>query len=271
MTLWILGGDARSHWAAEYLRQLGFSVSTSGVPEMKNSPLPDRFRCAVLPFPSFSGSLLRGRSNLTAKEVLKRSGETTVIFGGLLGPWKEAFCSAGARVRDLYGTEPLTTGNAVPSAEGAIALAMELSPVTIHGSRCLVAGFGRCGKILAAKLKALGARVTAGLRNPADQALAEALSLETDRSGVWSRGLSAYDFIFNTVPAPVFSSEQAADISPDCIFIELASRPGGIALEDTTHINYHFAPGLPGRSAPKTAGILYAQSIVRILEKEGLH
>lgn len=269
MTLWVLGGDARNHWAAEYLRRQGFETEAHGVPEMKDSPLPDQMQYVILPFPSLSGEKLRGNSNIDIGEVIKRSGPFTRIFGGLISSRAADF--AGAQVYDLYGTEPLTTCNAVPTAEGAVALAMELSPITIHGSRCLVAGFGRCGKVLARTLKALGAQVTAGLRNPKDEALARVLSMDTDRTGVWAKGLSSYDFIFNTVPAPVFSAEQLAELSPECIFIELASRPGGVAAADIPSVNYHFAPGLPGRAAPKTAGILYARSILRILEKECFH
>lgn len=266
MTLWVIGGDARSHWAADYLRRQGFRTETWGVPEMEDSPLPDGLQYAVLPFPSLSGEKLRGACGPDIGEIIKRSGPSTRIFGGLLSSRAEEF--RGAKIYDLYGTEPLTTCNAVPTTEGAVALAMELSPVTIHGSRCLVSGFGRCGKVLAKTLKALGAEVTAGLRSPEDEALARVLSLDTDRTGVWAKGLGSYDFIFNTVPTPVFSSQQLAELSPDCIFIELASRPGGVAAADIPYINYHFAPGLPGRAAPKTAGILYARSIIRILEKE---
>ena len=270
MTLWVLCGDARSRWAAEYLQQQGFSVRTTGVPEASDSPLPDCFHGVILPFPSFSQSNLRGRSGMEVNEITRRLTTGSLVFGGLLGAHAAEFSAEGARVYDLYGTEPLTTGNAIPTAEGAIALAMELSPITIHSSRCLVAGFGRCGKILAGRLQALGAHVTVGVRRPADLALAEAMSMETEESGVWSRGLGSYDFIFNTVPAPIFSAEHAEQISGSCIFIELASRPGGIAPEDFSHLNYHFAPGLPGKAAPKTAGILYARSILQVLEKEGL-
>ena len=50
--------------------------------------------------------------------------------------------------------------NSVPTAEGAIQVAMENTEITIHNSRCLVMGFGRCGTTLARSLLALGARVT---------------------------------------------------------------------------------------------------------------
>lgn len=36
--------------------------------------------------------------------------------------------------------------NAVPTAEGAVQLAMEQMPVTIHGARVLITGFGGLGR-----------------------------------------------------------------------------------------------------------------------------
>ena len=48
-----------------------------------------------------------------------------------------------------FTNEELTILNAIPTAEGAIQIAMEKSLKTVHGSKCLVLGFGRIGKILA--------------------------------------------------------------------------------------------------------------------------
>ena len=50
--------------------------------------------------------------------------------------------------------------NAVPTAEGAVQLAMEELPITLHGARVLVVGFGRVGKLTAHRFRALGARVS---------------------------------------------------------------------------------------------------------------
>lgn len=49
--------------------------------------------------------------------------------------------------------------NAIPTAEGAIQIAMEEMPVTIHGSKALVLGFGRVGKTLAKMLDGIGAKL----------------------------------------------------------------------------------------------------------------
>lgn len=269
MSIWILGGDARSRYAAEYFQKIGFAVQTFGVPQTTDSPLPTKFQTVVLPFPSFAGALLRGKSAIPIEDVIERLQNSSRVFGGLTGSYKDRFTQIGARVHDLYGTEPLTTHNAVPTAEGAICLAIEHSPITLSGSKCLICGFGRCGKVLAQRLHALGADVTVAARKQADLALAHAMGLRTDEIGQWRCGLNSYDFIFNTVPAPIFAAERG--ISADCVFIELASAPGALSEDAKQNLHYHFAPGLPGEFAPKTAGILYAQSILKILESEDFH
>lgn len=264
--VWVIGGDLRSYWASEVFRANGILSGTTDVPGLPSEPLPQTLRCAVLPFPSFVGASVRGSTAVTAQTLRERCGTASVIFGGLLGAHRAALEALGARVHDLYGTEPLTTANAVPTAEGAVALAMEHSPVTLHGSRCLVIGFGRVGKVLAAKLRALNADVTVSVRSAADEALAEAMGLRTDRTGRYRHGLDRYDFLFNTVPAPTLSDAQLDLLAPDALLIELASKPGGFT--QGYRANCLNAPGLPGRCAPKTAGTLYASCILRILESE---
>ena len=48
----------------------------------------------------------------------------------------------------------------MPTAEGAIQLAMEELPITLHGARVLVIGYGRLGRVLADRLAGLKARVS---------------------------------------------------------------------------------------------------------------
>lgn len=270
MEFWVLGGDARSYWAARHLQAGGYKVCCFGVPGATDTPLPFYIERLILPFPSVQGALVRGHSAIPMEEVLQHVDMDSTVYGGRLGPWREALEHHGARVCDLYGTEPLTTANAIPTAEGAIQLAMDQAPITLHGSRCLVIGFGRIGKILARKLHGLSANVTVAARNPADLALAEAMGLQTDLTGRYLHGLKQYDFIFNTVPATVLQKEDLDKLNPDCLLLELASLPGGFSQEDCKErgISYLFAPGLPGRCAPKSAGAIYAQNVLDDLRKE---
>ena len=271
-TLWVIGGDARSHWAAQALAASRFAVSAYDVPDEKTENLPEEINIAVLPFPSFQGALIRGHSGIPVADLLNRLRCGSYVFGGLFGDWKGAISDRGAKAYDLYDTEPLTTANACLTAEGALQLAMENSPISLHGAKCLVIGYGRIGKCLAQKLRGLSADVTVSARKPADQSLAEAMGHLSDQTGIYLHGLQQYDFIFNTVPAEVLSSDQLAQISPACLLIDLASRPGGFSPVRCQELNLHFctAPGLPGRCSPKSAGILYAQSILSILNQEGV-
>ena len=118
-------------------------------------------------------------------------------------------------------------GNAVPTAEGALQIAMEELPITLHGCRALVIGYGRLGKLLAHRLSALGAKVSVSARKWADLAWAEAFNYgveQTDRLDGW---LCGYDLVINTVPARVLDGGRLADLKPGCLVIDLASKPGG--------------------------------------------
>src|SRR5690606_36124444 len=81
------------------------------------------------------------------------------------------------RVVELAAVEEIAIANSVPTAEGAVLVALERLPVTIHGAAALVVGFGRCGTALARLLAAMGARVGVAARGPADLARAEAMGL----------------------------------------------------------------------------------------------
>ena len=59
-------------------------------------------------------------------------------------------------VTDYLRREELCLANAVPTAEGAIRIAMEETARTLHGASALVVGYGRIGMALAPRLRALG-------------------------------------------------------------------------------------------------------------------
>lgn len=264
-TYHVFCGDGRQPWVVAQLRARGCIVLAHNVPGMESWPLPPALSGRLIfPFPSFQGEYLRGKSGLPVREILNRLQPGATVYGALFGAHRAAFEDAGAVVCDLYGSEPITTLNAIPTAEGAIALAVDVSSVTLHGASCLVLGFGRVGRVLAQKLHALSARVTVAARKPADRAMATALGMLADVPRRYPGGLGQYDFVFNTVPAEILTPQQLGELKPSCTVIELASRPGGIP-EDPCRalgLSYHFAPGLPGLCAPETAGRLYADCIL---------
>lgn len=266
--LWCIGGDRRMLYTVRALRENGRSVQTYGVPELDDAPLPERISLLVLPFPSFLGGTLRAQNAIDAEALVRRTGAGSAVFGGLFGQHRAAFEARGAEVIELYGSEPLTTENAVLTAEGAIGLAIAHSPFALHGAQCLVIGCGRIGKALAARLHALHTNVTVAARSAADLAYIEAGGMRAEKTGLYRHGLGDYRFVFNTVPATVLTREQLAAVSPDCLLLELASKPFGFSVADCRALGLHArsAPSLPASFAAASAGAAYADSILRALQ-----
>ena len=256
--------QGRGREAAQALLDAGLEVRCCGVPGMPEAlPAPADF--VILPFPALQGERLRGTAAPERTAVFACCRHGTRVYGGGLSPLRQALLDCGAEPVELFGTEPLTTHNAVPTAEGAIALAVLHSPYRLHGAPCLVIGYGHIGRVLANKLHGLSARVTVAARRPSDRAMAEAFGLEADETGRYARGL-AYHFVFNTVPAPVLTQDQLAALLPGCLLVELASAPGGIPACTRTDVTRIDAPGLPGKFCAASAGAAY---VAAILEQEG--
>lgn len=263
--IWQIGADLRCAYTAQALRAHGLNVHTHRVPTLESEPLGQDISCLILPFPSLKGECLR-ESSIGVQEILPHLAQNARVYGGKLEPWREALHAHGIEIVDLYDTEPLTTANAAATAEGALALALTHSPCTVQGSDCLVTGAGRIGKLLAQKLHLLGARVTLTARKAADLAYAEALGLQAEPTGSYTR-LSHYDMVFNTVPSEILTPAQLAALDARCLLFELASQDG-FSAEACRALGLQriCARGLPGRFSPQTAGELYANSI---MQREG--
>ena len=81
-----------------------------------------------------------------------------------------------------------------------------------------------------------------------------------------------HDVIFNTIPAPILSEKSLAELPAETLIIELASAPGCIEKSALSHMKQKLirAASLPGRVAPVSAGKILFETIVRILEEEGV-
>lgn len=173
-------------------------------------------------------------------------------------------------VYDYYAREEYAIKNAVPTAEGAIEIAMKEYDGTINGSKCLISGFGRIGKVLAKMLKGIGANVTVSARKQSDLAWIEASGYRAIRTcDIYMT--NGYDLIFNTIPYMVFDSHTLARSAIKAVIIDLASLPGGVDFNSARRLGIKAIQGLslPGKVAPKAAGEIVKQTIYNMLEEDG--
>ena len=154
-----------------------------------------------------------------------------LVLGGACGgilPWLE---SRGLAAADYLRREELCLANAVPSAEGAIQIAMEETARTLHGTAALVIGYGRIGMALAPRLRGLGMDVTVCARRCETRALAEMQGFAAVPTEQLPAAAKAALVIFNTVPALVLDETVLKGLPQETLVIDLASRPGGTDFE----------------------------------------
>ncbi len=167
---------------------------------------------------------------------------------------------------DILQSEELTILNAIPTAEGAIQIAMEKSLITLHNSKCLILGFGRIGKTLAKMLCGIGAKVYCEARKQQDIAWIKCYGYKAIHIDELNNYLGKFDFIFNTIPHIILDKNNLKLVKKDCLLIDLASKPGGIDFKQANilGIQAELALALPGKVAPKTSALYIYETIKKM-------
>ena len=170
---------------------------------------------------------------------------------------------------DIMKREELAVLNTVSTAEGTIEIIIANTNKIIHGSKVLILGFGRIGKVLARKLAGLSAKVTCAARKDEDLAWIRAYGhMETNINTI-GENLSDFDVIINTVPHLVLTEERIKYVRDDCLLVDLASNPGGIDKKAAKNKNLKliWALALPGKVAPVTTAEFIKDTVYNILKE----
>lgn len=281
----VIGGDMRNVYLADLLRKDYqyveiYGLEKSGKPwALKNSPLDfvlEGARVVVGGIPLLSDNnyltMPLSREKLSFSELFEKIPEGAhMVAGRIIDSVKEQLNQKGVKCTDLLDREEMAVLNAVPSAEGAVHILLQELPMTLLGSRILIVGFGRIGKVLARLLKGFGADVWAAARKYSDIAWIEAQGYKPVPMHQLARYVSDMDAIVNTAPAPVITREILQKARTDCFLLDLASAPGGIDFKSAEAFGFKvmWALSLPGKIAPLTAGDIIRRTIYNILEEEG--
>ena len=303
----VIGGDMRSLAAAWAMSERGIAAAVWGfdkdatkddVPRPGGSIIKCTTVCEavsgadaiVLPLP-VSGDGIRLNCPQSSRELKLcdlfglLSGDVP-IFGGLVSEdVKKRADEHGLTITDYYDRDELCILNAVPTAEGAVAIAINELPITLSGADTVVLGFGRVARVLCRTLRALGANVTACARKPADFAWMRTMDIkpaditllesQSEPSGfdVESAGhaVSRADVVFNTVPSKLLTYPVLGMLKTGVPVIDLASKPGGVDFDAARQlgVNVIWALSLPGKTAPESAGRIICSTVLGILAENG--
>lgn len=278
----ILGGDKRNIELAYLLMEDGNEVEIYGFDKLDLylkqrkklheiilsndvivGPLPFSEDDKVFNAPFFTGEI-------KIDEVLRILSKKQIFTAGKIHKWfQEQANENGLLSMDYFVREEMQALNAVPTAEGAIQVAMEELKITLNGSNSLVLGYGRIGKVLSRMLYGLGANVYVEARSYGDLAWIKSNGYTPIPLKELQFYLSKIDVIFNTIPKIILDNELLSKLNKKCLIIEIASNPGGIDIEaaEESDIKVISAQGLPGKVAPITAARAIKDTIYNIIEE----
>ena len=257
----IFGGDSRIQTVYYGLIDAGFTVDSFGLFEDESCDM-ESSDIFLLPVPTTRDSItvyapLTGKNILLDNIAAKAENKLVLTGNHMLNTQKCIdYCKS-----DAYSLK-----NAVPTAEGAIALAVSNTPFTLWKSRALVIGYGRVGKIMAERLKGMHASVTVSARKSSDIALIQTLGFKSILTSQVPQKIQDFDIIFNTIDVPILESEMeklygktVIDLSSKGCFNHDKAKQAGV--------NAIKAPGLPGKTAPQTAGRILTETVLELIQQ----
>lgn len=287
MDILFVGGDLRQIRAINETKKRGNNVSvlgfdtehsdkfSEGVQLLNDfTEISEEYNGIVLPLPySSDGKNINTplyRYSVSVTEFFENISPKNRILAGRCDHKIKAMAeNHRIMLTDYLCREELATLNAIPTAEGAIQIAMEETDFTIHSSRCLVIGNGRIGKVLSKMIHGIGAEVTVASRKKGDQAYSFAMGYNYSSISSLGDKMSEFDIVFNTVPTLILDFDLLAKMKNGVLIIDLASKPGGVDFGEARRrgIKVIWALSLPGKVAPDTAGDIICNTILNILEE----
>lgn len=262
----VIGGDRRMLHTAESLG----GVWCCGLP-ISNG----RFDYAVLPpqkSPDGVDIYCPLSDNPAPYEILeeKVAGGGTVFTGNICKTLEDICEKNQLKLVNYLEREELAVRNAVLTVEGTVAIITDELECSVFGIEILITGFGRIGKILAKYLSCMGAKVSVACRKAGDREWAKIYgckAVDITCSESFGNAVSKADVILNTVPSAVFGECEKNAIKEGTVYIELASQ-NGISGNPPENVKIINAGGLPGKTAPVTAGKIISDTILNIISEE---
>lgn len=279
----VIGGDMRQVYLAEVLAHHQNKICCFALPTLPDerrcsdaarvvtaaslSEACTQSRCIICPVP-FSKNVTLNQTAFTEPLSLDtlldslRPGQH--LFGGCIPNYfAEAATDSGITVTDFMQDETLTASNSIATAEGAICEAILRSSRTLHGSRCAVLGYGKCGKALAQYLNGMFCRLSVWSIDSAELSQAAVIAENTGNLNDFAKHAREFDFIFNTIPALVVTADILRQMKDAVVIIDIASAPGGVDFDAAKQLGITAALclGLPGKYAPVSSAQAQKQVI----------
>ncbi|MCL2571637.1 MAG: dipicolinate synthase subunit DpsA [Defluviitaleaceae bacterium] len=283
----IVGGDKRNVALAEKLFRLGHRVKMYGFSDYeKETPMQcknlyetiSEAEYIIGPIPCcHNGGVLNTpfhNKPVLVEDVFRLiKPSQTFLAGYIKQEIMDLAKKYDVKIIDLLSREELLVLNAIPTAEGAIKIAIEETDITLHGNNMLVIGYGRIGAVLSGMLRGIGAKVSAVVNSTHKEALANSFGHNAIHHEDMQLHLKAADIIFNTVPKVLLDKNNMKHIRQETLIIDLASPPYGVDIKAARDFGLKvlFTNSLPGKIAPVTTADYILKAVNHIIAEGGPH
>lgn len=202
-------------------------------------------------------------------DLMKTNKGKIFISGSIKDNLRKQLDEKYMEVIDIMKRDDLAILNTIATAEGTIEVAIKNTDKILQGSRVLILGFGRVGKIVANKFSKMSAIVTCAARKVSDLAWIKAYGYNSLNINDILYDLKEFDIIINTVPQTILRERELKHIDAEALIIDLASSPGGIdgKIAKSMGLNFIWALALPGRIAPSSSAKFIKDTVYTILEE----
>lgn len=282
----VIGGDLRSLKLIELLEKDGFNVYTYGFEladeivdnnnikicsSLKEALKKSKVVVGPIPFSSDRQNLLTPFSDekITIDEFIKNIEGKKILAGNFSEEIRKRFENSSVEYIDIIKREEFSVLNAIATAEGTIEIILRETQKTLHGSKVLVMGFGRVGKVLSNKLSGMGAEVYCEARKNEDLAWIKAYGYKPINLEDLNNRLNEFEIIVNTIPFMVLDDKRLDLVRKDVVLIDLASNPGGIdrKVAKDKKLKLIWALSLPGKVAPITSAEFIKETLDNVLKE----
>lgn len=277
----VIGGDMRNYLVANILHKDGHKVKIFGFNEVSQSH--DLYNCSELeealtdadtiigPIPITQDGKnlympLSGQKIMITELIGKIPSKSILISGKLNSQIIDDCGKKEVELWDILEREDFAVLNAIPSAEGAISIALQEMPITLHGCKAAVIGFGRIGKVLSKFLRGFGADVFVVARRVESLVWADCYDCNPVEHKDIASVLGEADVVFNTVPSMVLDKNYLELLQKQCLIVDLASKPGGVNFDIAKDLGLKviWALSLPAKIAPHTAAKIVRDAVYNI-------
>ncbi len=208
---------------------------------------------------------------MLTEDLLLNTKKDVLIFSGVKSKaLKKMLALANKEAIIMMNDQEVTKENSVPTIEGIISDLIIHTDYTINQAKVLVLGYGNVGQPLVEILIALGAKVTVGTKVSRNNELLKAKNINfifTNDYQKMKETLETCDIIINTVPSLILDKKYLEVVNKQAYLLDIASFPYGIDFNyaELLKLDYKKLLGIPGLIAPKTAGLILAKKIKKVL------